>query len=125
MLLLKVDNMIPNPTMSLIILTGILFALCITKFELTPSIQARYQTMFNLTPTSIILLNEQLEILEINQRANTYFSNNEGENFMSIFINHRIFVGDYVLLKNCSKKAYCKIIKLNLFTRLQMKPLRF
>lgn len=74
---LKIDTLIPNPTIFLIFVTGILLVLGITKFEMTPSIQARYQTMFDLTPTSIMLLNERLEVLEMNHRAKSFFYHSE------------------------------------------------
>lgn len=83
MLVLKTERTIPNPTMFLIFLVGVLFAIGVTKFEMTPSIRARYQTMFDLTPTSIMLLNERLEILEINHRAKSFFYDSADGNLKS------------------------------------------
>lgn len=73
MVVLKVDHMIPNPTMFAIFITSIILAIGVNRFDLTPSVQERYKTMFELTPTSIMLLNEQFDILEINQQAKSFF----------------------------------------------------
>lgn len=72
MSILNIDNIPPNPTLLAIFITSIVLAIGVTRFELTPSIEARYQTLFELTPTSIILLNEHFDIIEMNQQAKTF-----------------------------------------------------
>lgn len=78
MSVLNVGYMPPNPTIFTIFMTSTILAIGVTQFELTPSIQERYKTLFELTPTSIMLINEQFEILEINDQAKTFF--HEAEN---------------------------------------------
>lgn len=70
---LNINNMPPNPTLFIIFITSILLAIGVTQFKLTPSIEARYQTLFELTPTSIIVLNEHFEIIEMNKQAKKFF----------------------------------------------------
>lgn len=77
MSVLKVQYMMPNPTMFIIFITSVILTVGVTIFDLTPSVQERYKTMFELTPTSIMLLNENFEILEINQQAKSFFYNSE------------------------------------------------
>lgn len=55
------------------VMTSIIFIVGIAKFELIPSLTSRYQTMFEVSPTAIILLSNEYEVLEYNHHARNTF----------------------------------------------------
>jgi len=59
----------PFPTLIIGILLTVLLSISVYRFQLLPSVIKRYQTMFNLSPVSMIVLNEEWEILEFNEQA--------------------------------------------------------
>jgi len=59
----------PYPTLLIGILLTVLLSISVYRFQLLPSVVKRYQTMFNLSPVSMIVLNEEWEILEFNEQA--------------------------------------------------------
>ncbi|MEC1179701.1 GGDEF domain-containing protein [Metasolibacillus meyeri] len=64
------------PSISIILfmaIASIIFIVGITKFELIPSLESRYQTMFEVTPAAIVLLSSELEVLEYNIHARKTF----------------------------------------------------
>lgn len=77
MSILTIEYIPPNPTLFSIFITSFILAIGVTQFELTPSIKERYKTLFELTPNSIMLLNEQFDIIEINEQATNFFHQGE------------------------------------------------
>jgi len=64
----------PYPSLLIGILLAVFIALLMNRYELLPSIVKKYQTMFNLSPVSIIVLNEEWDVLEFNEQAGKVFS---------------------------------------------------
>ena len=59
----------PFPVILIGILLTVFLSMSVFKFQMFPSAVKRYQTMFNLSPLSIIVLNSDLYILEFNEMA--------------------------------------------------------
>ena len=55
------------------ILSAIILVVSAFRYRLLPSIMSRYEMIFNLTPTSILMLNSDLEIMELNDNAKKMF----------------------------------------------------
>lgn len=62
--------------------TAICLAIGITRYELLPSISRRYEVMFNLTPTSILVVDGKLDILEMNNHAKEFLGVNKSDNLL-------------------------------------------
>lgn len=70
------------------LLSGIVFSaflsISVLRFQLLPSVSRRYKEMFNLGPVSIIITNDQWEVLEFNDNAAIELGSQIKEGFVLI-----------------------------------------
>ncbi|WP_042478886.1 GGDEF domain-containing protein [Bacillus ndiopicus] len=72
------EYLLPISIILFMTVASVIFIVGITKFELIPSMESRYQMVFEVTPAAIILLSSELKVLEYNIHArNTFYATSD------------------------------------------------
>jgi diguanylate cyclase (GGDEF)-like protein len=79
------NSLPPVPTILLGFSTSILITLGIIKYNLSPSLMERYRIMFDMSPTALMVLNENLQIIEMNKQAIETFPKKHRHSVASLF----------------------------------------
>ena len=74
----------PHPYLLSGIVFSVFLSISVLRFQLLPSVSRRYKELFNLSPVSIIITNDQWEVLEFNDNAAIELGSQIKEGFILI-----------------------------------------